>query len=295
VVVESRFGKQTLPLADIAAVQGAGGRGRLPRLFLRDGTVLTGPLTLPGWKVSGAKGWTITLTPEALDAVVMKKSPADGIVEPAPAFLAVLNSGEVLPLQLAAGEKLALTSPWGAVEAATNDIVAFHHLKQPAPACRLWLVDGSKLTVFPGHRDFVAQSPRFGALTLNIGDLAAFWQPSRDVPDFTAEPEEIPDLENIDGTFCLLKGSNLIAGQLANESLTLFSGATETTIKPMDVRLLKRVDGGNDLAPPFHLELVSGGQFDGVLRMSSLKIKTNAGLWEVPIAHVIAAKRGAGQ
>jgi hypothetical protein len=293
-IIESRFGKQTLPLAEIAAVQGAAGRGRLPRVFLRDGTVLTGALTLPEWKVSGTKGWTITLTPEALDAVVMKRSPADGVVAPAPAFLAVLNSGEVLPLQLGAGEKLALTSPWGAVEAAMNEIVAFHHLKQPTPVCRLWLTDGSKLTVFPGHRDFTAQSPRFGALTLNIGDLAAIWQPSKEVPDFTTEPEEIQDLETIEGSFCLLKGSNLVAGQLANDSLTFISGATETVVKPADVRLLKRIDGGNDLAPLFHLELVSGGQFDGVLRIASLKIKTSAGLWDVPVAHAIAIKRHGG-
>lgn len=291
VTVESRFGTMTIPLPEIAAVQGGAGRGRLPRVFLRDGTVLTGPLSLPGWKMGGAKGWSINLTAEAIEAIVLKTSPDDGVVSPPPAFLAALNSGEVLPLQLTDAETLALTSPWGPVEASMNQIVAFYHLKAPATACRLWLSDGSKLTVFPTQREFTARSPRLGTVTLNIADLAVFSQPAKELPDFSAEPEEIPDLEACKGDFCLLKGGNLVAGVIAHESLTLVSGATQTVFTPADLRLLRRIEGGTDSAPVFHLALTSGGQFDGLLPIPSLKIKTATGNWEVPVAHIMAVKR----
>jgi hypothetical protein len=291
--VESRFGKLTLPLVEVAAVQGAGGRGRWPRVFLRDGTVLPGALVLPDWKVIGAKGWTIKVASETLEALVLRVSPIDGIVTPPPTAVARLTSGEVLPLQIASEEKLRLTSPWGPVETTLAQIEALWHLRQPAPACRLWLKDGSRLTVFPAPREITARSARLGAIPLKISDLAALWSPAADLPDFDADLEEITDLSAHNGSACLLKGSNLIAATLADPSLILSSGTTETSVKATEIRELRRLETGSDAAPVFHLTLDGGAEFDGVIEAGTIALQTATGPWHVPVAHLLALKYAA--
>ena len=68
-------------LADIAAIRGGAGRGREHRLYLRDGSVLVGRVTITGGKLSGAVG-SMTLSADALDLLVQRTQPQDGRIPP---------------------------------------------------------------------------------------------------------------------------------------------------------------------------------------------------------------------
>ncbi len=289
--LESRFGKVTVPTEEVAAVQGSAGRGRLPRVFLRDGTVLTGALTLPDWKVAGSKGWTIGLNAETLDSLVLRTSERDGTPPGAASLLAQLSSGEILPLEPAAGQKLALTTPWGELEVELGQVAALWRLHEPAPACRLRLLDGSQLTVFPAPKPLAAQSARFQAITLDTSDLAALWRAGEALPEERNEIEEIISLDGMEKSFVLLKGSNTLAATLADAELTLVTGPTRTTVKTGDVAELRRTEASTDATPRFALKLSSGAEFEGTLTAPTLSVKTTTGTtWSVPVAHLLAVQ-----
>lgn len=283
--VESRFGVREIALEEVAAVQGGGGRGRVPRVFLRDGTVLTGPLNLPDWKVVGERGWTIKVTPEALETVVMRKQPPPG--NP-PEFMAALTSGEVLPFSLEGEVRLSLSSPWGPVGAPLRQVSAYFHLREPALGCRLWLADGSRLSVFPGHGEFTVSSRLFGAVPLSVPELSALWQPARSAPQPDMEMDEIDSLEGLEGSFCLLRGGNLLAGRISSPELSLLTGNTEAVLGTSEVQALVRTEEGADTVPRFRLQLASGATLEGVLRMPAVRLTTSVGDWEVPVAHLVA-------
>ncbi len=292
--VESRFGRFEAPLDEVAAVQGGGGRGRMPRVFLRDGNVLPGQVTLPDWKIVGARGWTIQIQPDTLEALVLRERPEDGVTDGRPSVLVRLSSEEVLPLRWPEEETLSLTTPWGPLETPLGDIRAFWHLRAPAPACRLWLKDGSRLTVFPSPREVTAESARLGTLTVAVTDVAAFWQPGVDLPAADEEPEEITDFSGVEApSACLLKGQNLVAATLDGDTLVLLTGATETRVATAEITEIQRAEDSSDAQPVFQLALAGGASFQGVLRGETVALKTNSASWQVPVAHFLAYKRTA--
>ena len=293
--VATRFGAVTLSLAEIAAIQGGGGKGRVPRVFLRDGTVLSGPLTLPDWKLLGAKGWTISLMPEALEAVVLHATPADGKSGEPGLAMAALISGEVLPVVPAAAQKLGLSTPWGGLDVPLEQVLALHRLRRPAPMALVSLADGSRLRVFPADAPVSVRSPRFGPQSLRAAELNAWWLPGS---DDGAEPSEEPDedpasLDPLEGSFALLKGGTILAGRPSGDSLTIAAGGTETKVQISELAGLKRLDSATDTAPQFHFDMSAGGNgLDGFLADASVIFETSSGPREIPVAHLIALKLG---
>lgn len=293
--LESRFGAVTVPLAEVAAVQGGGGRGRWPRIFLRDGHVLSGPVTLPGWKISGTKGWAISLNADSLEALVLRTSPDDGAGQTAPHFLAQLTSGDTLPLRLEAEARLLFVTPWGPLDAPVAEITGLWRTRQPTPAARLTLRDGSDLTVLPTPQEIKGTSSRLGPVTLQATDLAALWPPGIEAPESDRSAEEIAsldDLEEAAAPRALLRGSSVIVATLADESITLLSGGTETALKTTELGTLARAEGASDALPVFTVTLASGASFEGTLQGGSVALKVRGGtVWSVPQSHFLGWKQ----
>jgi len=294
--MDSRFGSLTVPMDEVAAVQGGGGRGRWPRVFLRDGHVLSGALRLPDWKISGSKGWAITLNPDTLEALVLRVSPADGAAETAPQFLAQLTSGETLPVRLPADARLCFATPWGPLETPASEITGLWRVRQPAPATLLSLRDGTRLTVMTAPGKLAATNSRLGAITLDATDLAALWPPGSELPDPESGAEELAALDEVPSSpssLALLRGSSVLAVSLAEPSISLVSGGTETQLSTEDVATLARAEGSSAAAPEFSIGLVSGALFEGTLRGGTVSLKSPAGAtWAVPLSHFLGWRRG---
>ncbi|MFN0125524.1 MAG: hypothetical protein ACKV19_02430 [Verrucomicrobiales bacterium] len=288
----SRFGPLTVPLAEVAAVQGGGGRGRWPRVFFRDGHVLSGSVTLPDWKISGAKGWAITLNPDTLEALVLRAGAHAPPPGDAPNFLVQLNSGDTLPLRLNPEDSLPFITPWGPLESPAGEITSLWRLRQPAPATRLALRDGTRLTVLPGARDLSARSARLGQISLQATDISALWPPAADAPDPEASEEEVTsldDLEDSPSPRALLQGSSAVVATLATPSLSLYTGGTETELSTAELQSLERAEGGTETSPLFTVTLTSGATFQGAIRGNALALQVRGGsVWSVPISHFVA-------
>lgn len=295
-VLESRLGVVTVPMAEVAAVQGGGGRGRWPRVFLRDGHVLSGAVTLPEWKISGAKGWAITLKADTLEALVLRTSPTDGVGTEPPNCLAQLTSGEILPLRLAPETPLSFVTPWGPLEIPVGEVTGLWRVRQPAPAARLTLRDGTRLTVLPAPCELTGTSSRLGPVTLQATDLAALWPPGATAPDPEAAEEELTSLDDLDPlptARAILRGSAVLVATLADPSLTLLSGGTETQLNTADLSTLERAEGSPDNAPVFTVTLSSGASFEGTLPGGTVALKPRGDtVWNVPLSHFLGWRQG---
>ena len=295
--LDCRFGPVSVPFEQVAAVQGGGGRGRQPRVFLRDGHVLSGSVRLPDWKISGERGWAITLNPATLEALVLRASSADGATESAPPVFAQLTSGETLPLRLPPGTSLTFITPWGPLVSPVSDITGLWRVRQPAPASRLTLRDGTRLTVLPATGELTASSARLGPLTLQATDLAALWSPGTPPPDPDAGTEEITSLDDLPDApnpRALLRGSSVLAATIAEPALTLLNNGTETQLETADLATLARAEGSTDSAPVFTVTLASGASFEGTLRSGTISLQSrHQTVWVVPLSQFLGWKHAA--
>jgi hypothetical protein len=294
--VESPFGSFAVPRDEVAAVHGGGGRGRRPRVFLRDGHVLAGGITLPEWKISGARGWAIALHADTLEALVLRISPTDGAVQPPPDVVVQLTSGDTLPLTIGTDQILSFVTPWGPLETPVRDIASLVRVRQPAPSTLLQLRDGTRLSVLPRQTTLSATSSRLGPVTLPSTDLAALWPPGTDRPDPDAPTEEIASLEDLEDAAmarALLRSSAVVTASLAEPSIVLITAGTETQLNTTDITTLARSESSTETQPVFTVTLASGASFEGILRGPAIALKTTGGAaWSVPLAHFLGWHHG---
>ncbi len=290
--VTGRFGEIETTLEDLAALQGGGGRGREHRVFFRDGDVLTGEIEAGNLAMQGSEGWKIDLDVTQLEYIVFKLGENDGrFGENVDTFIE-LHSGEVLGIP--AGEiEMGFISPWGALDAKLKDITSMQAIKVPSPRYRVSMADGSEFTVFLVNRPVEVKTLRFGTLSIPANEIVSVWKAGGDIVwTDGSELEEREDLEGIDITACLLKGSNLIAGEIANEKLHLISGATVTALTPAEIISIRRSeDDLSELIPIFAVELAGGNELTGRFQERTVLVKGKTRQWSVPVQHFLAAQR----
>ncbi len=156
-VVATRYGERTATLAEVAAIQGGGGFGRTPRVFLRDGRVWAGAVKAGGLGLKSPDGvamnnlnvaeFELLLLHLGADDGLPPETPTAGGGDAPPVFVA-LRSGDVLAVAADEKNRIDLLSPWGTDGASFAEIESLDYTNFNAPRYRLRTRDGSRLTVF---------------------------------------------------------------------------------------------------------------------------------------------------
>ncbi|MEZ5300223.1 MAG: hypothetical protein R3F11_06090 [Verrucomicrobiales bacterium] len=290
VTVETRFGSAEIPLGDIALLAGGGGRARQHRALLRDGTALSGAVAIGGLKLASREGWDITLKPDQLEYLVFSEGPGDGDPPAGAGAFFALHSGDTLAAPLPAGAELSAITPWGSVEIPLADLAALHYLKQPTPRYKLRLRDGSMLTAFIAGDDLAIQSSAFGEVKVPPTELLALWPADAKPPAPPQDEFGSEALNDLPGPACLLSGENIVAGTIANPTLHLIAGSTETELRPAEIASIRRTEEGEiELSPEFTVRLSGGTELTGRFREQDILIATPNREWQVPTQHFIAS------
>lgn len=307
--VKTAWGERETAIAQVAAIQGGGGLGRTPRVFLRDGRVWAGEVVATDLTMKIAEGWEVEeLRPEELNLLLLRVAAEDGRPLDGTGLFLALRSGDVVAASGDGEKTLRVLTPWGEDQVGFDAVRELHYATgSVAPRFRLLRDDGSLMTVFLGGDDIEVTEAGAGlgdssaSMVISPVAISGVWKPGQTVGAAESDPaEEWFDIEDalaaagasFPSQAILLSGNNLLAGTLAMESLNLVAGAAVTPIDPAEIVFLRRsLDSDSDATPVFEIELSGGETLTGRLRERLIEVESGEKRWRVPAAHFLAYRK----
>ena len=303
VKVTTRFGERAAKLSEFAAIQGGGGFGRVPRLYLRDGRVWAGSVSLVagGLSLVSPDGVTMDeLKIADIELLLLRQGGDDGvppIIEgdggKVVSFIA-LRSGDVLAVAANSAARLEMLSPWGADSLGLDDIITLSYVNANAPKFRLRRSDGSRLTVFVS----AVSGPLLEAASASAVDIVGLWRSGSEamiaaaaegLEELWLEVEDVGDVERLNLPMAILEGNNLLHADLESKELHLVSGNSVTRLVPAEIEAMRRSEETeNEADPYFEIELRGGDRLTGRLRERVVALRSAGRVWQVPVQHLQA-------
>ena len=286
-----RIGGATLGISKMAAIEGGGGVGRTPRVFLRDGSVLVGDIELENFSLKIGSEWTVqNWDPVALNLVLFGWDKDDGVPPEKAKRLVELRSGEVIPLsELRDGLEVAL--PWGTKKMTLDEVRELRYRTTPWPQFRLVESDGSQLGVLLADEQLQLTGVSGKVRSIDSRSLKRIWVsgtiPRETILDLDPAPENLDDFprEEIPSSGFLLQGSNVLAATFKKgEPLALVDRNGVIKIAPEEISTIRRPNGNGQL----EIDLKNGDSVKGKLRRKTFAIEAGGQTWTIPATHLIA-------
>jgi len=242
-----------LPIETVAAVQGGAGRGRLHRVWLRDGSVLSGRVTLEKGSLEGDAG-TVVVTGDALEFLLLKGLPEDGTPPASSAGLLQTGDGDHLWLDAAPFASLDLISAFGRVSLPGAEIMKIQRRTEPPFAQQVILADGTSLLGVFGGQAWQGRLSSGGGVSLptsrvQVWTTKAAWNNE-------ASPKE----DTAPARYAILKDGSRLSGAPQESLLQLKTSGGEVTVRLEDVAMLKFENTSSVV-----VTLRSGAKIQGVL------------------------------
>ncbi|MCF6314102.1 MAG: hypothetical protein L3J39_16765 [Verrucomicrobiales bacterium] len=294
--VETAYGEREVTIAEVAAIQGGGGVGRTPRVFLRDGQVLAGDLVTQGLSMVSGDGWDMQLKVPDLTLLLLQLREVDGKAPAGTDAFVALRSGDVMAVKtdgVEGDDALEILTAWGRDRLSLGEVQLMRYTTGSVPKYRLHRKDGSWLSVFLTDADLQLTLAGGREIQVNPRELIGIWREGDLSLEDKADGDEWLDFEDIGERSalpipsCLLAGSNLLQGEISMQVLHLVSGGAVTKINPAEIVSMQRLQD-QGLMPLFALELSGGNHLKGSLRERSLSIKTPSRTWDIPVQHLVA-------
>ncbi len=281
--IRTRHGELPLSLEDVAALAGPLWTGGTYRVFLADGQVLNGPISVEALRFTMNSGLELELDAENLDRLVMRERAEEG--KPAEEVVAMLETveGDRLALVGAAEQEVAATTPWGSRPIALDQVRRLF-AAEARIGHHLVLRDGSRLFAFVGRSALSFNTLLFGEQEFSPVDLRRLTAGAAPA----LEQEEVD--REISAPHLLLEGDNVLVGPIDLEAVHFLSAGQKIPVPPSQIRLLRRVGEGaaeDSGGPRFEAELWDGGTVEGRFEELVLPVRWGDGLAHVPTLDVV--------
>ena len=276
-----------VPVETIGAISGGAGKGREHRIFLRDGSVLAGSLSLEGARFNGQGVGEVALNVDSLDHLILRTSIfGDGKLESA-AGVAKTNRGEVLYLTSLPAKPLPGRTSAGVIEIPWSEITTIRERSHPDPCFVVMLKDGSRVVCLPGFQDAtfrLANGEDWHAAT----ELNGYAASAADVESLLASEKDGDDKPA--GGWCEMTRGTVWAGRAAEGELQLEAAAGLTKFKSAELKSIRRPDGAASLPGAgtiFDVELTNGLKLRGRFVSPSLRWQRGSHVLDLPWTQVL--------
>lgn len=277
-VVATRFGQASVPVEQLAAARAIEGAAVL---HLRNGEILA---VAPGAAVSGrlelasGEGVRLPIDVSRTPAVLLRRRADDGAAGGQAGLLDLADGtrialGGTLP-------ELALATAWGPQAVPLAAIERIERVREPRPAWRVRLSDGSRFTAVPAALAVTLPTTRFGAQSVPLTQVVGYQRAGG--PAAMEDEEPAPP---VSWRGFLLVGGDRLAGSLGQAELELVASGTASRVPAASLRTLRR-DGTSVAAV-----LVDGTTVAGTVR-GTLAIGGGALAYRVPPALLVGWQDG---
>lgn len=287
VALASRYGLAEFPTDIIAALQGGKRRADgKARIFLRDGQVFSGTVSIPDFGFRPVEGSRLELSPESLDWVIASAVEGRGNWPDDTLAMVETHDGDRIRVSSAESLDLVLLTPWGTL---------------PLPLGRLlWLrPDSSGLGWRVEMKDGTRCSGLFATDSIKITgtDLGEILLP-HDRLRYLITKASLSDLPLPDlpasGAFLRLRGDQHLASILSHTTLPVVSEGLQLEIPVTELRRIYRKEGGSGAGmnlqaspPTFTFERWDGGILSGICAMELLSVQVAGRTWQIPLSDLV--------
>ena len=275
--IETAYGKTKVAFANVAGVSGGEGMLSPVRVFLRDGEILNG--TVNGAKVSMATdgGLSFDVDFAQMQLLTMRAGKADSVPPPKAAMLVMTQLGDRLALSADAPAPIEAATPWGMARVPLADVRSIAPVREPFPAQRFELTDGSHFLAMLRGGEWTAPTLRFGPVKMMPQGIRAM---SR-----VAAGPRVPE-----GPRCELIGENQLAGSIDLAALSLATDSAVTQIDPKQILAIESDEAGGS-SRTVTVKLTGGQALKGRLVDNVVPIRNGDRTWRVPASHFSAFHR----
>jgi hypothetical protein len=293
-------GAVTVKVADLAAVRGGGGQGRVPRFFLRDGRVYAG---VPSsgmllWKEREAE--PKPLDPAAFHLLLLATEGRDGSAPEGAAHLVELSNGAVLAVRSGAEGATEWVTPWGRERLSWSDLREAVRERTPRAHFRLMTRDGSFHVALPDSKPLALELAEGKTVEVSPGAIERIWPAGEGIArpgtggrawlDFSELPAGLGPVDGV-----LLSGDQWIAGALEAGTLSLRDGASIVGIETGLITAIRR-STDPESRHSITIETEGGERFTGTVADPYLRLKRTRGpVVEIPVETLLAYRKGGTQ
>ena len=228
--IQTSHGIITVPGSDVAGLIGGGGVGRVHRLYLRSGEVLTGVIALPDASFTSDEGWDVAVDIDTLNVLLTRRGDNDGRLPAATTAMIDLHSGERIALDDKSGFTLDVATAWGSMSLASDDVRELSYVTEPQPGYLLHLVDGSRLPVALHTRNVTLHSELLGTIEVPVHAIARYHRLGGTTQTLTIEGlGTAPERERVTARLARLTNLDVSNGRIT-DILTQLQQAAEIDI-----------------------------------------------------------------
>ena len=285
VSIETQFGTLKPAAERIAAIAGPRFTGGVSRVYLRDGQILAGELTVEDLKIELAGGASLSVAGERIDRLITRKTPAstaslaggfDAIIDTFQGDRIKIRSGKDKPMVLTA------VTPFGNRQVSQTQLVWLQMRTDQRPAYEFALADGSRFFGMLEQDELTGNSELFGEVTLNANDVRFLTSAAAiaESKDGTQDPEPTQAFAN------LVSGQRLV-GDLKQTTVELLTISGVLKLPTNQISELERIADDDSRYPGrggiiLQASLWDGSQVVGRFETPYVQIAANESSWQVP-------------
>lgn len=294
------LGEVKMKVADLAAVRGGAGLGRVPRFFLRDGRVYAGSLAAGSlnWKERGAEAKA--LDPAAFHVLFLATEGRDGAAATGATHLVELAGGSVLAVKPKADAATQWISTWGREPILWKDLREVVRERAPRPHFRVMREDGSFYVAVPDPAPLGLDLVEGKTVEVSPGAVERIWRAGEGLRspvtgeaswlDFAELPKGLGPANGV-----LLAGDQWIAGELEPGTISLRDGTALVGVEAGQVTAMHRPTDPESAAA-VTIETAGGERFSGSIADAYLRLKRpGGGVVEIPVETILAYRKGGTQ
>ncbi|MEM9282979.1 MAG: hypothetical protein AAGA96_14220 [Verrucomicrobiota bacterium] len=288
----NHVGNAAVTVGELAALIGGGGFGRKHQLFLRDGRSFVGQVqntSLP-FKLEGQED-SQTLELKDLNLVLFGTAKNDGVAPSGTGHFLELNDGTVVSVK--AGSSLALTvvSPWASREVPLSEIKELGYLESPYPRFRIALQDQSYFSAFLGSGSLAVPLATGDVIEVDSTSLKRIWEVGASKLSVVPKEMSVSRFEDFGleapPNGVLLKGGNVFAGTLNEQSLALRIEGSQLSLSSDRIQSILNVASGASTVPKIEVRMVGGETLVGEPAFSHLTFLVGGEPVEIAMAQLL--------
>ncbi|MEM9346448.1 MAG: hypothetical protein AAGB26_07515 [Planctomycetota bacterium] len=282
--IETQFGEFE-PSADrVAAIAGPRFSGGVSRVYLRDGQILAGKLTIDNLKIDLVGGTSLKVAGDRLDRLVARKLP-EATASLSEGFDAVIDTfqGDRIMVRNGNDQPLVLTAvtPYGKREIGLDELEWLKMQTDDQPVYEFALTDGSRFIGLLQQQTLAAGSELFRDIVFKATDIRFVTTSLQSLAESTSQPE----LDSIVAFAQLTNGQRLV-GELQQAKIDVLTISGVLELPADQVRGMERVSdeanypgsGGS----VFQVSLWDGSQVVGRIEKPEIELAAGESQWQVP-------------
>ncbi len=279
VSIETKYGTKSFKTEDVVAATGQSNGRSSDYLYLRDGQILKGTLSIKGLRFNSKAGPSMKLNRNMLDRLVLHETSKDG-QPPAEvsAFVETLSGERIAVMNEEV--KIPVSTPWGSLRVPIEDI---HWIKRKVSdtfGSQLMLKNGTRLFCFLGSEPVELETRFFDTRTFSLANVMMVV--SAEIASGRAKPDDL-DQKIRKKTHAVFSGRNIFVGDLSADELKIRNRSGTYAVKTNRIRRIKKLEDTAGGRPRFQISLWAGGTLSGHPTTSSLSLRSAEHTLNVPV------------